>query len=135
LALFEIKVIYASGMMDSIGVDIIEIDRIAKTYHRHGSRFATRILSPGEREILAQRADKSAFLAGRFAAKEAVMKALGEFFESDVHLRDIEIVNDRSGRPFVELPKSLSGRLGAKKILLSISHSKNNAVAVAVIGE
>ncbi len=134
MALPATEVIYSSGMIDSIGLDIIEIDRIAKTFARHGTRFTTRILSAKEDEILQQRVDAATFLAGRFAAKEAVMKALGEFFSSDVRLKDIEILNDPSGRPFVELPKRLTDSLTKKKILISISHSRGNAVAVAVIG-
>ncbi len=121
-------------MVESIGVDIIELDRIARTFERHGARFATRILSPKEREVLSVRRDTSAYLAGRFAAKEAVMKALGEYFESDVRLKDIEIINDKAGRPTVQLPERLQRALGERKILLSISHSRQNAVAVAIIG-
>ncbi len=121
-------------MVESIGIDIVELNRIAKAFDRHGERFAAKILSINERQALNARRDSAAYLAGRFAAKEAVMKALGEYFDSGVRLKDIEILNDKAGRPFVQLPEQLQQVLGKRKILLSISHSRANAVAVATIG-
>ena len=122
-------------MVESIGVDIIELQRIEQTVSRFGTRFTRRILSAAEQDNMSRRPDATAYLAGRFAAKEAVMKALGEFFDSGVQLRDIEILNDGEGRPHVRLPQRLRDTLHTKTILLSISHSKDNAVAMAVIGD
>lgn len=73
------------------------------------------------------------FLAGRFAAKEAVMKALGRFFDHGVALRDIEILNGAGGCPYVRLNPPLAARLVDKRILISIAHSGRHAVAAAVI--
>jgi len=121
------------GMVESIGIDIIELERIAETFSRFGRRFTDRILSDSERDKMRKRPDVTAYLAGRFAAKEAVMKALGAFFDSGVHLRDIEILNDKQGRPCVCLPEHLQTTLQGKTILLSISHSRNSAVAMAIV--
>ncbi len=122
-------------MVESIGVDIIELKRIEQTVSRFGTRFTQRILSDAERDKMSRRPDAIAYLAGRFAAKEAVMKALGSFFDSGVQLRDIEILNDTEGRPYVRLPERLQTVLQKKTILLSISHSRDNAVAMALIGD
>ncbi len=74
-------------------------------------------------------------MAGKFAAKEAVMKALGVFFASGVSLRDIEILNRPSGMPYVKLNTRLTPKIVGKKVLISISHEKKYAVALAVISD
>jgi holo-[acyl-carrier protein] synthase len=74
-------------------------------------------------------------MAGKFAAKEAVIKALGVIFDSGVYLRDIEILNYPSGMPYVRLPEKLDEGLLGKKILISITHESNYAAAVAIISE
>lgn len=120
-------------MVESIGLDIIELARIKGAFDRHGKRFLRRTLSESEARRLESRRDSIPYLAGRFAAKEAVMKALGAVFDSGVYLKDIQIENDSHGKPFVELPERLSAELGSRRILLSISHSKTTAAAVAII--
>ena len=75
------------------------------------------------------------FLAGRFAAKEAVMKALGRFFDRGVALRDIEILNLPGGKPYVRLTPPLAVKLTGKRISISITHSGGYALATAIIEE
>jgi holo-[acyl-carrier protein] synthase len=119
-----------------VGIDVVETDRIHEAYHRYGDRFLRRIYSPDEIGALADHPNEpSLFLAGRFAAKEAVMKALGRFFDRGVALRDIEILNFPDGRPYVQLTSSSAQELTGKRIAISITHSGRYALATAIIEE
>lgn len=123
-------------MVDSIGIDIVEIKRIRSIFGRYRDNFLKRLYSEDEISILQKRpAVMLSVMAGKFAAKEAVMKALGVIFDSGVYLRDIEILNYSSGMPYVRLPKKLDEGLAGKKILISITHESNYAAAVAIISE
>lgn len=120
-------------MIESVGLDIIELERISKAVARHGDRFTRRILTAGEQRRLAGRGDAVAFVAGRFAAKEAALKALGAVFDSGVYLRDIEITNDPLGKPFVALPERITRKLAERRVHVSITHSHTTAAAVAIL--
>ena len=120
-------------MIKSIGLDIIELERIERADRRFGEKFAARFLTEKELKILSIRGDRLAFLSGRFAAKEAALKALGALFDSGVYLRDLEIVNDKQGKPSLRFPKRLEGRLAEYCMHLSITHSHKTAAAVAVL--
>lgn len=111
-----------------IGIDLIEIDRIDESVTRHGDRFLERVFTEKERADCT----KSERLAGRFAAKEAVAKALGTGIGEHISWQDIEIQNDPKGMPYVTLSKKVSSAFGEPKILLSISHSKTHATAIAI---
>ena len=89
-------------MIYGIGVDIVEIDRIRRGLDRFGRRLARRILSESEYVECYSRQNPPAFLATRFAAKEAFAKALGTGLKSGIRLRDITVRNDPSGRPVLE---------------------------------
>ena len=113
------------------GVDIIEIPRIARVLERYGQRFLRRIYTPGEIEYCRERPPN---LAGRFAAKEATMKALGTGVRG-VAWKDIEVVRAPSGAPSIRLhgrAKARAERLGVLEISLSMSHSREYAVAFVV---
>jgi holo-[acyl-carrier protein] synthase len=117
--------------MLSTGVDIIEIPRIRQVLERYGQRFLDRVFTPGEIEYCRGRAPN---LAARFAAKEAAMKALGTGFRG-VAWKDIEVVRHRSGAPSIKLhgrAKSRAQRLGLRDMALSLSHSREYAVASVV---
>ena len=117
--------------MLSTGVDIIEISRIAQTLERYGERFLCRIYTPGELEYCRGRPSK---LASRFAAKEATMKALGTGVRG-VGWKDIEVVRAASGAPSIELhgrARTRAERLGVVEISVSMSDSRDNAVAFVV---
>lgn len=117
----------------NIGIDVVDIDRIKSILEKR-PRFAERYFHPEELKALRAKKDFSRHLAGRFAAKEAVVKALGTGF-SGFSLKDVVILNDENGRPFVRLEgKALRKctELGIKEIVLSISFSKKTAVASAV---
>jgi len=115
-----------------VGVDIVEIGRVAAVAERHPDRFPARIYTDGERAYCRGRAPQ---LAARFAAKEAVMKALGTGTRG-VGWRDIEVVRKPRSAPEIVLHGRASARaekLGAIRIALSLSHSREYAVASVVM--
>ena len=115
------------------GVDIIEIKRVEKVAFSYGDRFLKRIYTDGEIEYCRGRAPQ---LASRFAAKEAVMKALGTGIRG-VGWRDVEIKRKRGMAPHIKLhgrAKKRASQIGLKGLAISLSHSKEFAVA-SVIGE
>lgn len=112
-------------MIKGMGIDICQISRI-------NTEISKRILAKAEQELFDQiriQKKKIEFLAGRFCAKEAVYKALSGI-EEKLFLRDIVILNDSSGKPFVDQP-----RYKDKNIFISISHEKDYAVAQAIVEE
>ena len=122
-------------MVNSIGLDLVEIARIEQDLKRCGERFATRILGTEEMEIYAGRRDKTLFLAGRFAAKEAVIKALGFYLKERPPFSDIQIINDPTGQPQLKLPEHVLRTLPGHRCLLSITHEKHYAAAMALFEE
>ena len=123
-------------MIVGIGTDIVEIERISAVLQRHGDRFTSYILTDREAEEADRRGDRIPFVAGRWAAKEAVAKALGTGFSEGVTLRGIVVVKTPSGAPQVELDapsKKIMDSLGGKKIFLSLTHTKDYAQAFAII--
>lgn len=118
-----------------VGVDIVETARIARAVSR--MKFRERVFTPGEREQLAAKGPQS--WAGRFAAKEAVMKALGTGWSGGVGFDQIEVTALETGQPVVQLSGralEVSRSMGVKHVLVSISHSSDFAVAFAVaVGE
>ncbi len=122
-------------MIVSLGLDIVEIARIEKDIERFGERFLNRILGEKERSQYQKRNDRTLFLAGRFAAKEAVVKALGYYLSKRPPLHQLEIVNDASGRPELVLPDDVKPKLRGARCLLSITHERNYAAAVAIFEE
>jgi holo-[acyl-carrier protein] synthase len=116
----------------SIGLDIVEIARIEKDVERFGSRFVERILGGKELALFEKRQDQTLFLAGRFAAKEAVVKALGRYLTNRPPLHQLQIINDDSGQPRLELPDDVETKLKGAHCLLSITHERSYAAAVAI---
>jgi len=119
--------------MHCVGVDIIEIDRIEKAMNRWGDRFLHRIYTELELRLCRQ---KPPSLAVRFAGKEAVMKALGTGIKG-ISWREIEIPSEPSGKPLVQLygkAQNKANSLGLDKLAISLSHSREYAVAF-VVGE
>ena len=125
-------------MIKSIGIDIIEISRIEESIRRFDSAFINRIYTPAEQQECASRSDKRFYYAGRWAAKEAISKALGCGIGKDCSWLDIEILNSPSGSPAAALSGSAATKFSApgnSKIHISISHERANAVAMAIIEE
>ena len=113
-------------MIDGIGIDIIELDRIAEAIRRE--RFRLRVFTEAEREYC-DGCDGPERYAGRFAAKEAVAKALGIVLS----WRDVEILHTATGAPRVRLHGRAAEALGERNLLLSISHCRSYAVAEALV--
>ena len=115
----------------AVGVDIIEIERVAATLRRFGQRFVERVYTADEAAYCRGRAPQ---LAARFAAKEAVMKALGTGTRG-VGWREVEVVRAPSGAPSVRLhgrAAERAARLGMERLAVSLSHSRAYAVASVV---
>lgn len=121
--------------MPAIGLDIIDITRIDKGIKRFGQKYIRRILGPAEQALLKSRLDQAQFVAGRFAAKEAMVKALGAFLKVRPPLQSLQVINSPSGQPEFDLPDELKGLLDGYQVLVSISHEKTMAVAMVVITE
>ena len=116
------------------GVDIVSVERIARIATER-PRFAERVFTPGELEYCRGRPRVHEHMAGRFAAKEAVLKALGTGIAERVSWTEIEIGRDGAGRPLVELAgvaAELAEREGIVQIDVSLSHTDELAIAYAV---
>ncbi len=122
-------------MIVGIGTDIIAVARIASGIEKYGERFARRILSPDELETFSQHGNQANYLAKRFAAKEAVVKALGCGFRDGISMRQVAVSNDPLGKPQVTLHSKAAERaesMGVTEILLSLSDEREYAIAYAM---
>ena len=122
-------------MIFGIGTDLVEIERIAKVLARHGDRFTGYILTDSEGAEAKRRGDSVQFIAGRWAAKEAVAKALGCGLGGRCAWRDIEVTGSASGAPVVTLSGDGARTMkenGIARVFVSISHEHGHAVAMAV---
>jgi holo-[acyl-carrier protein] synthase len=120
-------------MVRGLGVDIIEIERIRALARDQGARFLDRVFTRDEIAYCSSKHDAALHLAARFAAKEAVSKALTTGWSGVFRWKDVEVSNDAAGQPRVTLHGRLRELLPSAVILVSISHSASHAVAVAVI--
>src|SRR5256885_3287693 len=123
------------AMIVGLGVDIAEVERIKAAIERRGEAFLRRVFTSAEREYCERFRNKFERYAGRFAAKEAAMKALGTGWRSGVRWQDLEIIRERSGRPTMALSGEagkIAKRLGVKRIALSITHTETQALAQVI---
>lgn len=121
-------------MVFGIGIDIIEIDRIKDSVDKYGDNFLNKIYTPIELEYCLNKANKYQHLAARFAAKEAVFKALSTGWNKDVGWKDIEIYNEPNGMPLVKLKGDVESFLSnGKSLKISMSHSRDYVTCVAII--
>jgi len=120
----------------AVGIDAIEIQRVADAIERHGERFLARVYTEAERRLGGERGRAaSQFYAGRFAAKEAVLKALGTGYAQGLAFTDVEILPGPSGEPVLTLhgaARDRAAETGIALILVSITHTRTDAYAVAV---
>jgi len=118
-----------------LGLDIAEIDRIEDAIARHGAPFLERLFTPRETEYCERFKNRFERYAGRFAAKEAAMKALGTGWSRGVRWRDIEVVRASSGKPSLKLEgvaAEIARGMGVNNIVLTITHSGNLALAQVI---
>lgn len=122
-------------MIRGIGLDLVELDRIRDSLDRFGERFLARILTPAERAALPE-GNAVPHVAGRFAAKEAAVKALGTGFSGGIGFHSVEISSLPSGQPQLRLVgKALeqAQSLGASAAHVSLTHGRDTAAAVVVL--
>jgi holo-[acyl-carrier protein] synthase len=118
-----------------LGVDIAEVERVKGAIERHGEVFLRRVYTTKEREYCERFKNKFERYAGRFAAKEAAMKALGTGWSRGVRWVDVEVVREKGGRPTIALAgeaKNVAERLGVKHIAMSITHTADQAFAQVI---
>ncbi|MBI1827085.1 MAG: holo-ACP synthase [Planctomycetes bacterium] len=119
----------------SHGIDLIECERIARVLENHGKRFLDRVLTVAEQERAEHFADPIPFIAGRFAAKEAILKMIGTGWRGEIAWTDMEILPNELGQPIVRLCGATARRaeaIGINRVNLSITHTKNYAAASAI---
>jgi len=116
-------------MIVGTGVDITEVKRLRQAIEKWGDSFLSRVFTKEELSNAKTRGSLYQHLAGRFAAKEAVFKALGD---AQLNWKDVQIFNDKEGKPYCNI---LNGRGKSLNVHISISHIKNYAVANAIITE
>lgn len=119
-------------MLVGTGIDIVEIDRIARSIERFGSRFLDRIFTPGEIAYCSAKKNFAESYAARFAAKEAGAKALGTGIQHGVTWKEIEVRREPGSRPTLHLSGRaafLAERMGVRRIALSLTHSTTTAMA------
>jgi holo-[acyl-carrier protein] synthase len=116
-----------------VGVDIVEITRVREVSEQWGDRFLRRVFTAGELEHCLQKFNPHQHLAARFAAKEAVSKALATGWGGDFRWTDVEVVNDSSGKPQIVFHGRLREKLASSIIHVSLSHADTHVVAMALI--
>ncbi len=118
-----------------MGVDLAEVDRVRAAIERRGDKFLQRIYTAKERAYCERFRNKYERYAGRFAAKEAAMKALGTGWRGGVRWVDLEVVRERGGRPTLALhgqAQKIGEQLGVKHIAMSITHTSAQAFAQVI---
>jgi holo-[acyl-carrier protein] synthase len=120
-------------MITGIGTDIVEIERMRAAWARRGDGLALRLLSESERLALSSQTDPARFLAKRFAAKEALLKALGTGLRRGVRWTDISVDNDADGKPLVTLSGEAGRLAGDRRCHLSLTDERHYAVAFVII--
>ena len=122
-------------MIVGLGVDIVEVHRVEAAMRRHGEAFLKRIFTPAEIAYCERHQNKYERFAGRFAAKEAAMKALGTGWGHGVRWLDIEVVRLPGGKPTLQLrgqAEEFAKRLEVKNVSLTITHTADTALALVV---
>lgn len=122
-------------MIVGLGVDITEVDRMEAAIARRGPAFLARLFTPAEILYCQRHRHSAERFAGRFAAKEAAMKALGTGWARGVRWVDIEVVREPSGKPTLKLAgaaREIAASLGVKHIVVTITHDGNTALAQVI---
>jgi holo-[acyl-carrier protein] synthase len=123
-------------MIVGTGIDLAEVPRIADAIERFGERFLQRVFTEAERRYCDSKANRMERYAGRFAAKEAAMKAIGTGWRGGVSWTDFEVRRQPGGRPTIVFhgkAADFASKLGVKNVALSITHTKDTAMAQVIL--
>ena len=121
--------------LHGIGIDMVEVERIAAAIGRHGEAFLARLFTPAERSYCDTKKNPAIHYAARFAAKEAVAKALGTGIGAQANWLDLEVTHDANGAPRLllhGLAAAYAATHGIAEIQISLTHTKANAAANAI---
>lgn len=117
----------------AIGVDLCEVARIEKIINQSGVRFLEKVFTENERKYCGEKHNRAECFAARFAAKEAMLKALGTGLRAGIKWKDIEVINDELGKPSFRFYNRCAENTAGCNVLLSISHTAHTAAAFVVI--
>ena len=123
-------------MIVGTGIDIAEVPRMAQAVERFGERFLRRIFTEGERRYCDSKANRIERYAARFAAKEAALKAIGTGWNHGIAWTDVEVKREPGGRPTIAFhgkAAEFAAQLGVKNVSLSITHTKEHAMAQVIL--
>ena len=123
-------------MIYGVGIDLVKIKRIDEAHRRWGARFQNKAFTDGEIQYCLGKKDPAPSFAARFAAKEALVKALGIGLRQGVHLRDVEVRRGALGKPVLKLhgrAEQICAREGITGIFLSLTHDQDFSSAVVVL--
>lgn len=123
-------------MVYGIGIDIVKVDRIKRAILKSGQRFVGRIFTEKEISYCEKRKSMYQHYAARFAAKEAVFKAIGTGWRKGVSWNEIEVENDSSGKPHINIygkTKEMAEKIGGKRFLITITHSDEYAITKVIM--
>lgn len=123
-------------MIFGIGTDIVDVNRMRDNLRKYGDKFARRILTDSELQEFEVKSDPAAFLAKRFAAKEAAAKAMGTGFSQGLSLHHISVGNDEAGKPvlsFLDIAETFLHQNKIKQVHLSLADEKDYAVAFVTL--
>lgn len=118
-----------------IGVDVVDVERMKKTLQDQGEAFVSKVFTETEIIYCRSRKNPHEHFAARFAAKEAVSKALQKGWSGEFRWKDVEVMNEPSGAPKIILYGELARLLGGTKVHLSLSHTEKTVVAFSIIEE
>ncbi|MFH1146094.1 MAG: holo-ACP synthase [Pseudomonadota bacterium] len=123
-------------MIYGVGIDIIKINRVRKILEKYGIRFRERLFTPAEDDYCMKKTRPYIHFATRFAAKEAFAKATGHGIRNGITWKDIEVLNEQSGKPVLNLygpSADLCASLGIRQKLISISHEEDYGIAMVIL--
>jgi len=120
-------------MIESVGIDIIEVHRIGEAIERWGDRFLQRVYTPWEINYCQNKHYPQQSFAARFAVKEAVLKTIGTGLDKGIKWTSVEVVNTELGAPTVRLGERIQKLIGNKRIIISMSHTHEHAIASAIL--
>ncbi len=121
------------SMIDSVGIDLIEVHRIREAIERWGERFLHRVYTPWEINYCSKKQFPEQSYAARFAVKESVLKAVGTGLGQGIRWTSVEVVNTELGAPQVRLGERIKRIIGNKNIIISMSHTREHAIASAIL--